>query len=225
VRRIFDCVMVTQPGDLDLLEARFTEFAGLPVVHVVAEGAADHQGNPKPLHFADTRDLRDGPRERWRGRWNHVRVEAHELPQNAGPRERKDALREYLAHAVTAEPDDIVMHGAIDELPSARTLEALLNGEAHLPTGMEMRWCAYKPHLVHPLPWRGTVAQEWRLCGSFAGMREKRLTLPAVVNAGTRLSMLGEEIPEGGRHPDGHALRETGVDDTWPKWVRSGSPC
>jgi hypothetical protein len=215
VRRIFDCVMVTQPGDLDLLEARFTEFADLPVVHVVAEAVADHQGNPKPLHFADSPLW-----GKWRGRWNHVRVEAHELPQGA-PRERKDALREYLAHAVTGEPDDIVLHGAIDEIPSARTLEALLNGEAHLPTGMEMRWCAYKPHLVHPLPWRGTVAQEWRLCGSFAGMRERRLTLPAVVNAGTRLSMLGEEAPEDGRHPDGHALRETQVDDTWPKWVHA----
>src|SRR6185312_6219877 len=114
-----------------------------------------------------------------------------------------------------------VLHGSIDEIPSARTLEALLAGEAHLPVGMEMRWCAYRPGLVHPLPWRGTVAQEWRLVGSFAGMREKRLTLPAVGNAGTRLSMLGEEPPESGRHPDGHALRETETDETWPKWVRA----
>ena len=73
-----------------------------------------------------------------------------------------------------------------------------------------MRWCAYEPHLVHPRgPWRGTVAQEWRLVGSFAGMREKRTTLPAIVDAGTRLSMLGEETPEDGMHPDGHALLKT----------------
>jgi hypothetical protein len=90
---------------------------------------------------------------------------------------------------------------------------------------MEMRWCAYQPGLVHPLPWRGTVAQEWRLVGSFAGMREKRLTLPAVVNAGTRLSMLGEETPEDGKHPDGHPLLHAQVDDTWPKWVCANFPC
>jgi len=191
---------------------------------VIAEAPVDHQGNPKPLHFADLEHVEGSLWQRWHGRWNHVRVEADELPQG-DPKARKDALREYLAHGVAAEPDDIVLHGGIDELPSARTLEALLAGEAHLPVGMEMRWCAYRPGLVHPLPWRGTVAQEWRLVGSFAGMREKRLTLPAVVNAGTRLSMLGEEIPEDGKHPDGHALREAEVDGTWPKWVHARFPC
>jgi hypothetical protein len=89
---------------------------------------------------------------------------------------------------------------------------------------MEMRWCAYTPNLVHPRTWRGTVAQEWRLVGSFAGMREKRLTLPAIVNAGTRLSMLGMEIPEGNIHPDGNVLLETEIDETFPKWVYMQSP-
>jgi hypothetical protein len=222
MRRIWDAVLITQPGDLDLLEARFTEFADLPVVHVIAEAPVDHQGNPKPLHFADLEHVEGSLWQRWRGRWNHVRAEARELPQG-DPKARKDALREYLAHGVAAEPDDIVLHGSVDEIPSARTLKALLAGEAHVPVGMEMRWCAYTPHLVHPRPWRGTVAQEWRLAGSFAGMREKRLTLPAIVDAGTRLSMLGEPAPEDGMHPDGHALRTAEIDGTWPEWVRARS--
>lgn len=214
--RVFDTVIVASEADLDLLEARFTEYAGLPVTLVVAEAPVDCQGNPKPLHFADS-PLWD----RWHGRWNHVRVEPHELPQGDA-KARKDALRDYLAHGVAAEPDDIVLHGAVDEIPSERTLKALLAREAHLPVGMEMRWCAYEPHLVHPRgPWRGTVAQEWRLVGSFTGMREKRLTLPAIVDAGTRLSMLSEDTTENGMHPDGHALLEAEVDETWPKWVRA----
>ena len=217
--RIWDAVIVSSKSDLDLLEARFTEYADLPITVVIAEAPVDHQGNPKPLHFAESNLWQD-----WHGRWNHVRAEAHELPQRGDPKARKDALRDYLAHGVAAEPDDIVLHGSVDEVPSARTLKALLAGEAHLPVGMEMRWCAYTPHLVHPRPWRGTVAQEWRLTGSFAGMREKRLTLPAIVDAGTRLSMLGEEPPEDGMHPDGHALRKTEPDDTWPEWVRARLP-
>jgi hypothetical protein len=218
VRRIYDAVIVASAADLDLLEARFTEFAGLPVTHVIAECPADYQGNPKPLHFLP--DPRNPPplAARWHGRWNHVRVEPHELPPlDKGTKARKDAFRDYLAHGTAAEPDDIVLHGSVDEIPSARTIAALLDGEAHLPVGMEMRHCAYRADLVHPKPWRGTVAQEWRLVGSFAGMRERRLELPAVVDAGTRLAMWGQEPQE--FHPDGHALWPADVDDSWPRWV------
>ena len=87
-----------------------------------------------------------------------------------------------------------------------------------------MRHCAYEAALVHPSPWRGTVAHTWRHAGSFAGLREKRPTLPAIVDAGTRLSMWGQDGPDG-LHPDGHALREAAVDDTWPKWAHARFPC
>ena len=225
--RVWDAVIVASEADLNLLEARFTEMANLPVVHVIAESPVDCQGNPKPLWFWENAyQNSDGSPARfasWYGRWNHVRVEPHELP-SGDPKARKDALRDYLAHAVTAEPDDIVLHGAIDEIPSERAVKGLLDREAHLPVGMEMRWCAYTPHLVHPRgPWRGTVAQEWRLVGSFAGMREKRADLPAIVDAGTRLSMLGEPAPEDGMHPDGNMLLKAEVDQTWPKWVHARS--
>lgn len=217
--RVWDCVLVASAADLDLLEARFTEYQDLPVVHVIAEAPADFAGQEKPLHFWENRKDRLAS---WHGRWNHVRVEAHELPSGSATT-RKNSLRDYLAHAVAAEPDDIVLHGGIDEIPSARTVEALLDREAHVPVGMEMRWCAYTPGLVHPRgAWRGTVAQEWRLVGSFAGMREKRLTLPAITDAGTRLSMLDQPVPDDGKHPDGHVLWETEIDETWPRWVREG---
>ena len=221
MRRVWDAVIVASAADLDLLEARFAEFEHLPVTHVIAECPVDFQGNPKPMHFADLEHVEGSLWQRRHGRWNHVRAEPHELPQRGDAKVRKDALREYLADATCAEPDDIVLHGSVDEVPSARALEGLLAGEAAVPVAFEMRHCAYRPHLVHPLPWRGTVAQEWRLVGSFAGMREKRLTLPAIVDGGTRLSMWGEDVPDDGMHPDGHALWETQVDGTWPKWVRA----
>lgn len=224
--RIWDTFIVASEADLDLLEARFTEYADLPVTHVIAEAPAGYQGNPKPLWFVAGPENGAAYSDRfrpWHGRWNHVRVEAHELPdpKRADPKTRKDALRDKLAEATCAEPDDLVLHGGIDEIPSAATVRALLAGEAAAPVGMEMRWCVYTPGLVHPRPWRGTVAQRWRHVGSFAGMRERRFTLPAVVNAGTRLSMLGQQVPESGMHPDGHALRETEVDETWPRWVHA----
>ncbi len=213
--RVFDCVIITSDSDLQLLEVRFTEFENLNVTHVICEAEVTFDKTPKPLHFAESNLW-----EKYRGRWNHVRVEARELPEDAPAREKKNALREYLARAVNGDPGDIVLHGGVDEIPSEATVQGLISREAAPPLGMEMRWCAYTPNLVHPKPWRGTVVQEWRLVGSFAGLREKRLILPAIMNAGTRLSMLGEEIPGGNNiHPDGSALLETEVDDTYPRWV------
>ena len=221
--RVFDAVIVASAADLDLLEARFTEYQDLPVVHVIVEAAADFQGGPKPLHFVTGEKAGAAYGDRfasWYGRWNHVRVEPWELPAK-DPKARKDALREKLADGTAAEPGDIVMHGAIDELPAAWAVEEILAGKTLLPIGTEMRWCCYQPGLVHPLPWRGTVAQQWRRAGSFAGLREQRATLPALVNAGTRLSMLGEPAPQDLRHPDGHQLRETEVDATWPRLLHA----
>jgi hypothetical protein len=215
--RIFDCVMVCAEADLDLLEARFLEYEDIPqVIHVICEAAADHKGNPKRKFFAESRY--SDRFWRFHGKWNHVEVEAHELPSDQLPEIRKNALREYLSHGVSADPDDIILHGNIDEIPARWVIAELAEGRIPVPIALEMRWCAYSPQLAHPFPWRGTVAQEWRSCGSFAGMREKRLTLPAIINAGTRLSMLAEEPQE--FHPDGYALRETGIDDTYPRWVR-----
>lgn len=214
--RIFDCVMVDRQADLDLLEARFAEYEKIPeIVHVIAEAVTDYYGNPKPAWFREAHEDRFGA---FFGKWNHVQVEAHELPDDS-PKIRKDALREYLSHAVTAEPDDIILHGGIDEIPAAWVVRDLAAGKIPVPVVMEMRWCAYTPELVHPLPWRGTVAQKWQWTGSFCGLRENRTSLPAIINAGTRLSMLGEEPQD--KHPDGHALWETEVDSTYPRWITS----
>jgi len=102
----------------------------------------------------------------------------------------------------------------VDEIPPA-DLEALLTGKPN-PDGMEMRWCAYKPHLV-TLAVRGQSRRNGGCAGSFAGMRRSASSCRGR-ERGTRLSMLGEEIPKaaGTRR---HALREAQVDETWPKWV------
>lgn len=211
--RIFDCVIVSSGRDLALLEARMTELADLPVIHVIAESVTDHHGSPKPLHFAESTLW-----PQWHGRWNHVRVETGELEGDT-PKARKDSLREFLAHGVSAGPDDIILHGGIDEIPAPAAVRALLEGEARPPVALQMRWCAYRPGKVHPEPWNGTVAQRWGRAGSFCEMRDSRNALPLIVSAGTRLSMFGEE--EQDIHPDGRELREEEVNDTWPRWTQN----
>jgi hypothetical protein len=220
--RIFDCVLLTD--ELDLLEARFREYESIPgVTHVIAEAPVTHQGGAKPLHFWENRLDRFAG---WHGRWTHVRAEPHELPAGADPRARKNALRDYLAHGYSGGPDDIILHGGIDEIPAAWAVAALAAGTIPLPVALEMRWCAYRADLVHPGQWQGTVAQARKDAGSFTSLRESRTALPVLVSAGTRLSMMGgsSRVLASGAvsHPDGQALRDAVPDETWPRWVREG---
>jgi hypothetical protein len=111
--RIFDCVILAQWGEMGLLEKRFQAYEGNPdVTHVICEALAGPDGNPKPAVFRDS-DLA----ARWHGRWNHVKVEAHEI-SGATPAERESSLREYLLHAFTGEPDDLIMVSDIREIPA-----------------------------------------------------------------------------------------------------------
>src|SRR5215475_5982037 len=103
--RAWDTVIVASEADLDLLEARFTEYQDLNVTTVIAECPVDLGGQPKPMWFLDNAyENEDGTPARfarWFGRWNHVRVEPHELPHpsRADARTRKNALRDKLADA------------------------------------------------------------------------------------------------------------------------------
>ena len=110
--RIFDCVILAHWGELGLLEKRFQAYQEIPeVTHVVCECAADSDGNPKPSHFKDS-DLA----ARFHGRWNHVKVEAHEVTGQT-PAERERSLREYLLHGFTGDPDDLIMACDIRVIP------------------------------------------------------------------------------------------------------------
>jgi hypothetical protein len=215
--RIFDCVLVTGESDLDLLEARFTEFTGIPgLTHVIAECTAGHDGNPKPLHFG-TEQNRYGRFAPWYGRWTHVQVLPGELPDKP-PRERKDALREFLAHGLDGGPGDLILHGSTDEIPRGGAVRHLAENPPEGPVALEMRMCAYRPGLVHPRPWRGTSACRWGEAPGFTWLREQRHQFPAIIHAGTRMAL--HRQPPQDRYPDGKLLRPVPVDGTWPQLVR-----
>lgn len=213
--RIYDLVIVASEKDLDLLDGRFAEFQDTDTVHVICESPAAYDGTPKPLHFWEERDGRFAA---WHGRWNHVKVEAGELASDQDPKARKEALREYLIHGLTGEPDDIVLHGGIDEIPAAWVLPELAG--MLLPVTLEMRLCAYRAGLVHPLPWRGTTVTRRGDTGPLTSLRADRAGYPAILTAGTRLVAMGDE-PQA-TYEDGHPLREQGIDRTWPRYVHEG---
>lgn len=208
--RVFDCILLEHQDQLPLLECRMREYRDIPeVIHVICEAKATYQGEPKDVHFTGFP----------RGKWNHVLAETHELPQGE-PRERKNALREYLLHGFTGEPDDIILHGSIDEIPAEWVVRRLAAGQSPLPVVIQMRHCVYTARQLHPAPWYGSAAMARKDVTTLTGLRDGRKNLPVIVTAGTRLSLMGGE---GACHPDGSTLRESLPDDTWPKWVTGGN--
>jgi Glycosyltransferase family 17 len=208
--RIFDCIVLDD--ELDLLEARFREFEDIPgVTHVIAESSVTHQGKPKPLHFQESRYGRFAP---WHGRWTHVAVFPEELP-DAGPEQRKRALRDYLSHGLSGGDGDIILHGNIDEIPAPDAVRKLAGSD--LPVTLEMRLCAYRPGLVHPDAWHGTAACRYQDLPGFTALREGRHDFPVISGAGTRMAMTRWREQE--EYPDRKGLHETPLDDSWPRMV------
>lgn len=109
----FDCFMF---GDeLDMLECRLMEAEPYNVRHVLIEAPYDHQGNPKPLYYAEHKE-RFAP---WAERIEHVIAEIPGPDPGMNPWDREHAQREHLWAGISdAEPDDIVLLCDVDEIPA-----------------------------------------------------------------------------------------------------------
>lgn len=241
--RIFDSFMVND--ELDMLECRLTEMENIDnLIHIAVEANVDHQDHPKPFHISENIDRF----ERWSDRL--VVVKAKGLPPktlNPDPWAREHAQREFVGKALHehgAEPDDVVLHGDLDEIPTevaARNVR---------PSGMvafDMACYSMAVDWQHPQRWRGTVAAKVKNIGTFGAMRDARNFAPAIPAAGWHLGWLGgqeaqlrklgafchPEIAERtlsgieenwflteGWHVDGQKLIPVDVDRSWPRWIR-----
>ena len=196
---IWDTVMMHD--ELDMLELRLTELESVPnLVHVVVEADVTHQDKPKPSYLSDNWE-RFSP---WHERI--VRVWATGLPKakpgastlvmaggdlttvDPDPWAREHAQREHTWRALgDASPDDIVLHGDLDEIPTALVVRNTRppGFVTYEQVGMfwSLRW-------RYPLPWRGTVAARLQRIKSFGDMRDMRNMAPFIPNAGWHLSWL-----------------------------------
>ena len=226
-------------GEVDMLRCRVHELRSVPnLIHVVVEADVDHQGNPKPFRFADHIGEFDPDRVRF--------VWATGLPDSPNAWHREHAQREFVRDAMfDAESGDVVLHGDIDEIPTA-TFAANVK-----PRGFVVAQMRFHPFAVdwqHPDDWCGTVAGRYQDITSFATMRDARMTARPIPRSGWHLSWVGgtdyalsklsscahSEIREWteapitkgdlwrhGYHVDGQRLTAVDVDTSWPEWVRS----
>lgn len=240
--RIFDTSMFND--ELDVLQMRFEELESVPnLVHIICEANVDHQDHVKPFHLSENIERF----EPWKDRL--VVVKAKGLPPktlNPDPWAREHAQREFVWQGLKeagAEPDDIVLHGDVDEIPTAVVVRNIR------PRGylaFDQTFHCFAVDWLHPQRWRGTVASRVGKIDSFGYMRDCRNFAPPIPNAGRHFSWLGgkeaflkklgsfchpeiaERTHQGlqddlflreGIHVDGCKLSPVEVDDTWPRYI------
>lgn len=231
--------------ELDFLECRLVELEDIPnLKHVVIEADVTHQDDPKPSYLSDHWSRF----ERWHDRI--IRVWATNLPtkkDQPDPWAREHAQREWaVAGLCDAERDDVVLHGDLDEFPTA---VAVRNVKPPGFVAFDMAFHPFAVDWIHPARWNGTVAGRMKNIRSFGAMRDARNIAPKLPNAGWHYSWVGgtdyalhklgafchPEIADRtldglkgdvfntrGFHVDGQKLAPyTGT--SFPRWVRDGS--
>jgi glycosyl transferase family 17 len=154
VRRVWDTFIFRD--ELDLLEARLTELDGAVYRHVLAEAPIDHQGNPKPLHYAENKERFSA----WQDKIIHV--VADDLG-DGDPTSKDHAQRDALFRGLgDYGPDDILLHSDADEIPRP---EVLQKAPGHL---LLMRNHVLAVNLLEPGWWGG-------LAGAAPGERPARM--------------------------------------------------
>lgn len=243
--KVIDTFMLN--NELDMLECRLTEIGDAVDHVVVVEANTDHQGHPKPYHLTENLDRF----AEWKDKL--VVVRAVNLPDPVefpDPWAREHAQREWVAEGLgwlNVDPDDVVLHGDVDEIPTAVVARNLR------PRGyvaLEQRGHFWSCRWQYPQPWPGTVAARASAIYSFAQMRTLRTavkTFPGM--SGWHLSWLGgaevalakvgsfchpevedrirngltaDQFLRDGVHVDGVQMVRCEVDASFPRYIRDG---
>lgn len=184
--RIYDTFLFND--ELDMLECRLTELAGKVDRHVLVEAKLDHQGNPKPLHYAENA----ARFARWADSIVHVVADLPSREEAPDPWAREHAQRQAVWEGlVGAAGDDVVLVCDVDEIPGTRALR-LRPGQ---PTALSMRLSMFAVDWVCPDETRiavaGTVSQ---LRGTpLFVLRDNgvRAQMPVLEGAGWHFTWLG----------------------------------
>ena len=170
--------------ELDMLQMRLEEMAPYDCQHVIVEAAVDHQGHPKPLHFRDNLEAF----EPWTDRIIHI--VAGDLPDDPNPWVREHAQRDHaLAALADAAPDDLVLIGDVDEIPSRTALEA----KPRPAIALQQNVCAFAVDWLGFKERTSVIANAAYVQerGSLAEIRDLRNTWPVIWNGGFHFTWVG----------------------------------
>ena len=179
--KLWDCFMIRD--ELDMLQMRLEELDDTAWRFILVEATVDHQGHPKPLHYAENRE-RFAP---WKDRIVHVI--ADDLPDSPNPWVREHAQRDRaLPELAEADPFDSVLIADIDEIPSASALAV----EPRPVAALEQQVCAFAVDWLAFAERTSVMATAGsvRLHG-LAATRDARASYPVIRDAGWHFCWLG----------------------------------
>jgi beta-1,4-mannosyl-glycoprotein beta-1,4-N-acetylglucosaminyltransferase len=124
---IYDCF--TFFNELELLEVRLHELAGVVDKFVLVEATQTHTNKPKPLYYQENR-ARFGS---FHDQIIHIVVD--DLPQAKNPWTPENFQRNCICRGLTqCRPDDWILISDVDEIPRAETVERV-SREYKFPRG------------------------------------------------------------------------------------------
>lgn len=152
-------------GELDMLECRLYELQDTPVYqHVIIESPVTFTGRPKPLAYADNQDRF----ARWKDRIRYVVPDL----KAQDPWGREHESREWArAGLEDAQPDDVIIHADVDEIPLAAAMPAV--AEVTGKSKFRARCAVFAVDWELPWPWTAPSVTRCRDLGSVTSLREQ----------------------------------------------------
>ena len=243
--RVWDCFPFF--NELDLLECRLTELDDAVYRFVLVEATVTHQGQPKPLFYAENKDRFAA----WADRIVHVVADLADAAGGADENwARENAQREAITRGLRGmRGEDVFLLSDVDEIPFPR-LAGVAAGHV-----LCMRNHLLAVNLIDPGWWAGTVAVHGRdVPARLQDLREGRHQAPPLLDkrghpatAGWHFSWLGGPAEmrvkaaafahaEDRGHVEADAehmyaekkcfagaerhILETVIDATWPKYMQ-----
>src|SRR5579863_8430750 len=115
---IYDCF--TFFNELELLELRLNELAGVVDRFVIVEATKTHSGKPKPLHYRDNQ----ARISRFHSQIIHVIVD--DMPVSDDAWTLENFQRNCIVRGLTGcRPDDFILISDLDELPRAGVVKRM----------------------------------------------------------------------------------------------------
>lgn len=180
-RKVFDCIMYFQ--ELEILEIRMETLRDVVDYFVIVEANRTHQNNPKDFTLLGS-DLLD--------KWAHkiIYIPLGMPTYNGNPWEfeafqRNGAMRILYR---SAQPDDLVLVGDLDEIPNPDVVSAGVPGVCLQK--LSYFWMNYCCHF----DWQGTVIIPWSEIATYKDLnmvRFNRTRFTGIPNGGWHCSYLG----------------------------------
>lgn len=187
---IIDCF--TFNDELDMLEKRLLALNDLVDRFVIVEATQTFSGAQKPLHFCQHSE-----EPRFASFQHKIELVAvDDMPTQGGAWAREHHQRNAISAGVRriagARPDDIVLIGDVDEIPSPAMLR--LRSWPTMPIACVQRMFYYSLRWEKRTRWCGTIVctLQQLLGHTPQGLRFLRCRLPRMMDAGWHLSYFGD---------------------------------